>query len=135
MNPDPRPSSPSQVHQLIEKWKLFAAGKPTSGDDYYDGQRCQAWKCARELEAALTADAASLPPKGWQPIAEASKDEAILAGAYHRSGRWLWDHARYYRFPRLNKEEWIMSNGMTPTHFMPLPDPPVDQGTPEPKRG
>lgn len=62
----------------------------------------------------------------WQSIETAPKDESILAGAIHKTYGWLWFRAKYYRFPELGKEEWIGDNGMSPTHWMPLPDPPTE---------
>lgn len=89
----------------------------------------------RLYDAANALEALSLlpPAQGWQEISSAPKDKQILGGSYHPIYGWLWDRADFHHFPALAIAEWIMKNGMMPTHWLALPAPPlpVDRETPE----
>ena len=74
------------------------------------------------LEARLTS---------WQPIATAPVDEAVLTiwdGVDIKSG----EPARYWNVAALHSDGfWYLTDEYqdcidTPTHWMPLPDPPAD---------
>lgn len=71
--------------------------------------------------AAFDAAVQACPPaeEDWQPIETAPKDDWILGGVFHKAHGWLWSRAKYHKYPALKEEEWIMENGMTPTHWLP----------------
>ncbi len=80
---------------------------------------------ASGYRAALASSGAASQASQWHPISTAPKGETILGGAYYKSLGWLWDKADYRKYPALKLEGWTMRNGLTPTHWMPLPDPPA----------
>lgn len=95
-------------------------------------------------------------PKGWQPIASAVKDGTPMMIGWFENGVWTerraWFDAQFEcsgydesNDLSLYRGAWtddaVQSFGYEetreyqPTHWMPLPDPPVDQGTPEREKG
>ena len=60
----------------------------------------------------------------WQPIETAPKDRTdIMIGAWHNG---VWQQCMSFYMP-----EYKLFNGkleQTPTHWMPLPDPPTKEG-------
>lgn len=59
--------------------------------------------------------------KGWRPIETAPKDEDVLIAAAHipeSVGRASCENGEWYKWPYLSQ----------PTHWMPLPEPPKEDG-------
>jgi len=62
---------------------------------------------------------------GWQPIESNLKDgQPFVGGQYHRVYGWLWGRVRWYE-DKHSEGGGYFAGDVQPTHWMPLPDPPV----------
>lgn len=82
----------------------------------------------KQAEPAIYAIAALLEAEAWQPIATAPKDGTapIVGGCHHPVYGWLWGSIRHYD-PDIDGGYWVMDGGGVPTHWRPLPAPPVTE--------
>ncbi len=98
---------------LIERWRVIGRSAPSVRSDFLH--------CANELEAVLSTEPQA---SAWQPIATAPKDMVIDLWAKQRFAHCVW-HADW--------REWAQRGYIvhSPTHWMPLPAPPVPAVTKE----
>lgn len=85
--------------------------------------RCHGWMGSKVQNRLSTLPAAS-PETGWRDISTHDKSDEVLGGAWDtlESCKWVWGKAQYYE----RWQRWvILSNGVEPTHCLPLPAPPA----------
>lgn len=139
--PDQCPMTPERGEQWAELERL--ASKCTGGDPWYSADDLQgrqsfgqfipqdrafiaAANPATVLELIAAARLAASPVGGWQPIETAPRDSTeVLVLVGRKIIRLGW----YFK-PSSRTEGWRDENGnrINPTHWMPLPPPPVSTG-------
>jgi hypothetical protein len=133
--PGPQPITPERktlpLESLVELWDGISAVHEAAANDgiseaFNRGQAVQARLCAEELQRSLAA-VVPVPSPHWQPIETAPKKDgrSVMGGWtippvveeihwFERGQRWRWT----------DEEE----GDRQPTHWMPLPAPPVAGG-------
>lgn len=125
--PNSLPGEP--LDQLIAKWREQSLTLWAKGDESKQ-QEVQAFRqCANELSEAVERLRLRREPAGWQPIELSAKDEhvapwdgsEVLLGAVGMRMTGYWQK----RLTTFVTTRGNFSGPFTPTHWMPLPDPPA----------
>ena len=113
-------TTPEAVERLIDRIHESKAGRDVRTDAIAT-LRAQQAEIAR---LTVERDAALAQVSAWQPIETAPRTSMILAHSDGMVRLVIWESGRWVQVGATIEQGWFV-----PTHWMPLPAPPVDSNT------